>query len=211
MSRFKFLGKFEALGDAQAEAEMLNSKQSFSGHLQRELSQVRDSVRAVLNGRWTHRLARRHLNKGQKAMAAAMARSFNEQSQRKISKTVHIATGYVAQSDIILAHAPDLAPMVLAGSMPLNEAYTKAQEAKRNAESDEAKMLRLRTEAPDLADQIDEERLTLFEAIGALRLERFASKLATEVENHNPLYSTIGTKVCVKKWHAFSRRANAAG
>lgn len=58
---------------------------------------------------------RRHLNKGQQAMAVARACSFSEQSVRELSVSVRISTGRIAEANTVLKFAPDLADAVLAG------------------------------------------------------------------------------------------------
>jgi hypothetical protein len=113
---------------------------------------------------------RRHMSKGARAMVAAKIRnlSFNDKSPRdQTAKQLKVASGYIGQAAVVLEYAPELADHVVAGTLPLNDAYTKAQERKREAESDEFKMARLRKQAPDLADQVSEERLSLAEANAA--------------------------------------------
>jgi hypothetical protein len=61
---------------------------------------------------------------------------------------------------------------VLNLTKPFNEAYEDAQKRKEVLENDESKRERLRKEAPDLADQITEERLSLAEALGACSAAR---------------------------------------
>jgi hypothetical protein len=48
-----------------------------------------------------------------------------------------------------------------------------AQKRKADAECEESKLERLRADAPDLADQVTEEKLTLAEALGAGAAQRF--------------------------------------
>ncbi len=110
---------------------------------------------------WSANIARRHLSKGQIAMAAARVRSFSEQTQRQAAKLSKVSIGRIAQADIVLQFAPDLADAVVAGATPLNDAYEVANRRKQEGLSTEARMRRLRTAAPELADLVIEERLTL--------------------------------------------------
>lgn len=61
--------------------------------------------------------------------------------------------------------AADLADSVLTGGVSLDKAYETARDRKRAAESTDSQMATLRGEAPDLADQVTEERLKLNEAV----------------------------------------------
>jgi ParB-like nuclease domain len=109
----------------------------------------------------SNNITRCHLTKGQKAMAAAMARRLlkNNKSTTQAAKEASISQPYLVLASVVLEHAPKLAPFVLGGSLSLKDAYARAQEAKHEAESDEAKAQRIRTEAPDLADLVAEERI----------------------------------------------------
>ena len=84
---------------------------------------------------------RRHMKQGQRAMVAAKIRSVTEHSVRGAAKIADVGSevGRVA----ILEYAPDLADSVVAGIMPLNEAYEEAQRRKKELQSDEAKLARL--------------------------------------------------------------------
>ena len=54
------------------------------------------------------------------------------------------------------------------GTTPLDDALTKMKQEQQFQQSDEAKLARLREAAPDLAEQVDDERLKINEAIAAL-------------------------------------------
>ena len=102
-------------------------------------------------------------------MIAAKVRALhnNYATIRETEKQVGVSQGYINQASIVLQYAPDLVDAVMAGA-PLNAAYATAQKRKIDAQSEESKLERLRADAPDLADQVAEEKLTLAEAIGAL-------------------------------------------
>jgi hypothetical protein len=61
----------------------------------------------------------------------------------------------LSKARTVLAHAPDLARGVLTGNPSLDVAYEKAIELKKEAETDDQKMKRLRADAPDLVDASD--------------------------------------------------------
>jgi len=67
----------------------------------------------------------------------------------------------------VLKWTPGLADPVLAGTKPLNEAYEEAKLMRDRAEALPARMERLRKEAPDLADIVEEGRLSINEAVAA--------------------------------------------
>lgn len=110
---------------------------------------------------------RRHMSAGQKAMAAAKAGAFSESSLRQLEKATGVSNAMLAYASTILKFAPDLADGVLAGAS-IKEAYAEAQKRKEAASSAEGRMRFLKKEAPDLADSVSEERLTLGEAWAAL-------------------------------------------
>jgi hypothetical protein len=118
---------------------------------------------------WSQNDKRRHMKLGQRAMVAAKMRILNIQSTRAAAKQTGVAQSYVAHASIVLQYLPDLADAIIQGDLALNEAYEKALIFKKDAESDEGKMQRLRKGAPDLADQVAEEQLTLAEALGAMK------------------------------------------
>lgn len=113
-------------------------------------------------------VARRHLTKGQIAMVAARALLVSS-SQTEVARHVGISQQRVGQAKVVLDHAPDFADLVVSGSKSLDEAYREAQQRKRAAQSVDQQMADLKEEAPDLCDQVLEERLTLTEAVAALK------------------------------------------
>lgn len=114
-------------------------------------------------------IARRHLVAGQRAMVIARAAVISEKSQRAIAEEHGLSQSRVAYAATVLEFAPDLADSVVAGGLTLNKAYEQARDRKKAAEDRDLQLLRLRLDAPDLAEQVTEERLTLAEAIGAHR------------------------------------------
>lgn len=120
-------------------------------------------------------IARRHMTKAQRAMMAAQVLILNI-SQLEAGPIVQTSNQYISRASVVLKYAPDLAEGVLAGIIPLNDAYETAQDRKKAAESSETRMADLRIDAPDLADQVAEERLTLPEALAALRAREAAEE-----------------------------------
>lgn len=62
-------------------------------------------------------VARRHLNKGQKAMTAAIARemSKNDKSPPQVATEANVASGYVGMAEVVRQYARNLANRFLAG------------------------------------------------------------------------------------------------
>lgn len=114
-------------------------------------------------------IARRHLTKGQQAMVAAQARSVSERPIRALAEAAKLSTGRVSQAATVLDYAPDLAAGVVAGTTPLDKAYVVARERKQAKDSDAARMDALRAGASDLADLVVEERMSLGDAIAAMK------------------------------------------
>jgi hypothetical protein len=133
---------------------------------------------------------RRHMKLGQRAMVAARICLIKNISQPKAAKVAGVSQGYVGHAAIVLQYCPDLAESVSRGDIALNEAYEKALTLKREAESDEGKMRRLRKQAPDLADQVTDEKLTLAEAIGALEARQYEEVQRKENLNQQRKLST---------------------
>ena len=114
-------------------------------------------------------VTRRHLSKGQQAMAVARAQCFlKKQSLRSVAGDGGVSYAQVSYAKTVIEYAPDLADAVLSGATPLNDAYNEARQRKQAAETEESRFARLRIGAPDLAAMVQEERLTLAEGLGAM-------------------------------------------
>jgi hypothetical protein len=95
---------------------------------------------------------RRHLSKGQQAMAYAMAYPESSATGGRGNKAYSentVSRDYIAKARFVLHHAPDLAAKVMAGSS-LTEAYALAAEQKRECEQNE----QLRTDVRERLDAI---------------------------------------------------------
>lgn len=112
---------------------------------------------------------RRNMSKGQRAMVVAKISPESQQGKRTSIKTIEVSPGYVNHACIVLQHAPDLAASVLAGSISLDNAYEEARIRKGRAETHESRFHKLKVDAPDLAEMVVEEKLTLEEAEAAER------------------------------------------
>jgi hypothetical protein len=112
-------------------------------------------------------IERRSLTKGQRGVILARFLRKHPKVLRQLASEVSVAM--ISKANVVLAHAPDLADAVVSGATSLNEAYDTARRNKEIAESAETKLLMLRAEAPDLAELVAEERITLATAITELR------------------------------------------
>lgn len=151
----------------------------------RELPEGQDPIAFILSAN----VNRRHLSKGQAAMATARARRHTDEkfiSSRKAAQLAGVDQAYVVRADSVLDHAPELADSVLSGATTLQDAYEVAQQRKtrKKQQDDEAvaaaakaeaearerqkKLDRLQQEAPDIAALVQEERLSLSEALSAM-------------------------------------------
>ncbi len=113
-------------------------------------------------------LARRHMTKGQRAMAGVRAYG-NKVANRQTARVSGVNREYVNRASRVLDADSDLADQVLAGAISLNEAYGIISDRRKDVERLAAKREQLRTMAPDLDDQVSEEVLQLSEALETAR------------------------------------------
>jgi hypothetical protein len=114
-------------------------------------------------------IARRHLSKGQQAMAVAMIYPEPEKGGRGKNAVLNteFSTASLSHARTVLKFAPDLADSVLSGAVALNGAYEKACDRKYKSESSAERLRNLRASAPDLATLVVEGKLKLPEAEAA--------------------------------------------
>jgi hypothetical protein len=115
---------------------------------------------------------RRNLSKGQQAMALAMIYPEPATLKRKGSgskETLHLSKMRLSQARTLLRHSRALAEDVLANRTSLDKALATMEEERRASQSIDQKMAELRAGAPDIADLVDDERLTLEAGITELR------------------------------------------
>jgi len=125
---------------------------------------------------------RRQLTKGQRAVVVVRAQDF---SGKNLGPS-DLGAGEMSKARAVVPY-PDLADRVLDLTMSLNDAYDAARERKKAAEEDRARRERLGGGASDLMSLVDEERMSLADAVAALdareekaRQEAEAARLAEE-------------------------------
>lgn len=126
---------------------------------------------------WSVNDRRRHMNKGQRAMVAAMAEPLGHKrgpKTDKVSSTESMKLGhdYLSRARTIVRYAPDLVAQVRDNILPLNEAYEVAKRTKESTGSIEALMSRLESGASDLAGLVRDGQLSINEAIAAMEKRR---------------------------------------
>lgn len=119
-------------------------------------------------------LQRRNLTKGQQAMALAMiypeparGRGKKDEALGKLPENGGFKRELLRQARMVLRHDPDMAQLVLSGGEHLDKAHATITARQQEASGIEARLVRLREMAPDLADLVFEERMTLGEALAA--------------------------------------------
>ena len=124
----------------------------------------------------TVNLIRRNLTKGQKAMATAMIYPEPDERGRgkksiatKSAETAGFSQRRLNVAREVLRYSRPLAESVLKGITTLDDALAKVKAEQQYQSSDESKLARLQKSAPDLAEQVNEERLKINEAIAALQ------------------------------------------
>lgn len=138
---------------------------------------------------------RRHLTKGQQAMATALAYPDKEKGGRGRKsglnpEFINADASYINKARFVLRHCRDKAEEVLRNAKyPLTVAYEEAQaivEQQRLAEEERQRQLAalaiLREEFSDLAALVDDQRLGLPEAIAAGDQRREAARMKAERE-----------------------------
>jgi hypothetical protein len=118
------------------------------------------------------RSERRDLSKGQRAMGLALLYPEPEKGGRGKKSAVNTATetmgvskSRVEQARAVARHSLELALAVRDGIMKLDEALVVVKKAREIIETDETQLERLRSEAPDLSELVEEDRMKLTEAI----------------------------------------------
>lgn len=128
-------------------------------------------------------LARRHLTVGQRAMAMAM---LYPEARRGVHSQFRGGTGEVSKARLSYARAvlrvapDDLAPLVLSGGKTLDAAFAEVRQREQAATSEDAKLARLREEAPDVADLVVEGMLSLDAGLTELNIRLRDKRIAIE-------------------------------
>jgi ParB-like nuclease domain len=141
-----------------------------------------DEVRAFVRAR----SERRDLTKGQRAMRMALLYpepskgGRGKKSATNSKETLGFTPMRLSQARAVLAFSHEIALQVRDGVLSLDKALADIDTARDAAASHDAKLARLRDEAPDLAEQVSEERLTLTEAWAAFEQRKAeAAKVET--------------------------------
>ena len=153
-------------------------------------------------------IARRHLTKGQRAMA--VARLYPEPAKGGRGKTdaANTAARHGGFSNdrlnaarAVLRWAPELTDSVQAGAQTLDVAYAVALERKTTSEAPQQRLEALRASDPDLADKVVEGDLALPDAEAAMRARR-----QREREKRQGLYEGLKN---VERWKFLFSGENA--
>ncbi len=146
-------------------------------------------------------LKRRNMNKGQQAMLIAA----RFPSERKGGRGKTLATNAaesaglserrLRQARSVRNYCPEMVEQIISGLLGLDEAYGEAERRRATSQSNDARYETLRKTDPDLADQVNEERLKLNEAEAAARARREEeeSKLRSHTQTIHDISRYIGT------------------
>ncbi|WP_327253623.1 ParB N-terminal domain-containing protein [Streptomyces sp. NBC_01244] len=138
-------------------------------------------------------IVRRHISQGQRSMILAMARSVSEHSLRTHAKLHAISLTRLSNATTVLKYDPELAEKVRVGTVRLDAAYETVRRRKEQVAALLALQDRLRQHAPDLADQVIEESLTLEEATAALDQRIEEERLRLRIEEVDAILQADGT------------------
>lgn len=122
---------------------------------------------------------RRHMTKGQRAMAVAMilpAEMGRNAKSSKVASNLGLSGELVRQARLVLSHSAPLAHAVLHGLTSLDKAYEEARVASGKLNGDEARLRELSKSRPDLAAKVRDEEMTLAAAESQAKEEAEAIK-----------------------------------
>jgi hypothetical protein len=132
-------------------------------------------------------VSRRHLTSGQRVMAVAMVYPEREHGGRgqigKLSgKTESLGMkagqfrNLLSDARTILTDAPDLARLVVAGTMPISAAFKETCDRSGTAKNRDVRLRRLREQRPDLADRVVQNEISIETAEAQAKAEAEARK-----------------------------------
>lgn len=101
-----------------------------------------------------------------------------------------VSKNYVDMARLVVAYSADLAEQVSVGSARLEDAHQEATAADRRRDQERDAMVRLRSLAPDLADRIEREEITISEAEAIFR-DRDAAFREQRRTLFHVLYDTV--------------------
>lgn len=117
-------------------------------------------------------ISRRHMTKGQQALVVAKANRVpggEKLTSREAGRVYGVDASRFRQANAILDFAPDLEGDILGGTGKFDAAYETAKQRKKEKVDRATDAESIREEAPDLADAVAEESLTLEAAKEQLR------------------------------------------
>lgn len=130
-------------------------------------------------------VTRRHLTQGQRAVVVAQLHKLCNYGDQSLLAHQHgVPQQRLSAALLIVEVSTDLADQVLSGIKSFDAAHKEAQEIRRKKQSDEAKLARLRADAPDLAALVIDELMKLDEAIAALEARISEERRQAQVETH---------------------------
>lgn len=112
---------------------------------------------------------RREMTKRQKSIVGArmILLSNLDNKDQDVAAALGIPRTYVVEALPVVRHA-DLADRVLAGTLPFSKAAEQTRERDRQTAEETAAKSRLTASAPDLLSLVDEERMSIGDAVAAL-------------------------------------------
>lgn len=163
---------------------------------------------------------RRHLNKGQRAMAAAVGLNsvLNTEfgSKAAAARAAEVSASSVSHANLVYHYLPALVDEVFAGRIGLNEAYADALAAKKAedecedtiaevADTAATNLQRVHDHAPDLVELIAEERISLNDAITILDQREAEAAAKVQVERERQERVTLSFARATASLHAILR------
>jgi ParB-like chromosome segregation protein Spo0J len=123
-------------------------------------------------------IARRHMNKGQQAMAVAMLFPEKHQGKKSTSPKIgEVKEEYLRMARTVLTQTPEVAQEVLAGRAKLVDAYERAKALDEETETLPRRMNKLKQADLALAEQVTEGRMSIDEAEEQLKSKLEAARL----------------------------------
>src|SRR4051812_27389030 len=147
------------------------------------------------------------MTKGQQAMAMAMIYPQPDRGRgktddaKKGAETASFSYRRVQEARSVLRHSRALAEDVLANrDVTLDEALDRVRREQERSSSQEAMLAELRQHAPELAELVEDERLSLKEAYAAFKQRQDDAAKAEANKREGMLrLSQGGTKTCLLK------------
>jgi ParB-like chromosome segregation protein Spo0J len=147
---------------------------------------------------------RREQTKAQKALIAARALTELkiDKRQAEVARALRVTDALVSQAILIENYARDLADQIMVTGTGLAEARETAAKRRHAAEAARAQMDRLRDNAPDLLTLLEEERMSLADAIDTLNgREERARQEAEEAQRQAEAEATEAERQLLLKQH----------